>query len=359
VIKITLVTICLVFVCLVTPLLADEITITYSPTGRGDESRYWQGQGILSCPEPGKNFFLQIGDTRIISFSSSFIPIKKEGKRIYFVNPQNENLKALFLTPKPTGHGLYAVSLDLPEINKQKKMKIKIEKAEKLVFSNIPFVSSKEGDYLVLEATTVKRHIRFRYLTKLAYMLFANTLGAGIFTLVLLGYVAIKRKSIKEIIRSRVGKTKLKSPFGFKRYPNYYEISFEPGAWRKYKAPVRYEGGKLHFRIPFWFLSTLLIVFLAVVFFFSVTNPLRRVWGMVGNFQVVIIFFAIILGILATLLLISAKTDKELSLRFGIIGAGIIGSIFGYLGIFALVLAITTCLLIYFLSVLLLEEEKK
>jgi hypothetical protein len=352
--KITLVTVFLMFVCLLTPLLADEITITYSPTSIGNESRYWRGQGILSCLEPGKNFSLNVGDARIISFSSSFFPFKKEEKRIYFANPRNENFEALFLTPKPTGHGLYAISLDLPEITPQKKVKIRIEKAEKVVFPNLPFASNKEGDYLVLETTTIKRHLRFRYLTKLAYMLFADTLGAGVFTLVLLGYVALKRKSIKEIIRSRMGKTKLKSPFGFKRYSNYYEISFEPGAWKKHKAPVKYQGGKLRVRIPFWFLSILLIVFLVVVFFFSVTNPLRRVWGMVGSFQGVIIFFAIVLGILATLLLISAKTDKELAFRFSVIGAGIIGSIFGYLGIFALVLAITTCFLIYFLSMLIL-----
>ncbi len=180
-------------------------------------------------------------------------------------------------------------------------------------------------------------------------MLFADTVGAGIFSLMLLGYVSVRRKRIKEVIKSRMRALRRKSSF-FKKSQNQFEI---------YLSFMEYRDGKLFLRIPFWFLSGLIIVFLSVVFFFSITRPLGRIWHDLGVFKAVVVLFAIILGILTTLLIISAKTDKELALRFGIIGAGIIGSIFGYLGIFALVLAITTCLLIYFLSVLLLEEEKK
>jgi len=246
----------------------------------------------------------------------------------------------LFLAPRPSGHGLYKVSFTLPEINKEKNLKIRIDQADKVLFPNINFTSSKEGGHLVLEAKTYERNLSFRFLTKPAYTVFADTVGAGVFMLILLGYVSIRRKKIKEVIKSRMRALRRKSSF-FKKSQKQFEISL---------TFMEYRDGKLFLRIPFWFLSGLIIVFLSVVFFFSITSPLGGIWYNLGVFKAVVVLFAIILGILATLLVISAKTDKELALRFGIIGAGIIGSIFGYLGIFALVLAITTCLLIYFLS---------
>jgi len=326
---------------------ADDITITYSPARIGEEYGYWYGQASLSS-SVGENVSLDLGDTEIVSFSSGFTPIKKEGEKVYLANPGNKDFEALLFTPRPSGHGLYKVSFTLPEINKEKNLKIKIKEADKVLFSNINFTSHKEGGYLVLEAKTNERNLSFRFLTKPAYMVFADTVGAGVFTLILLGYVSIKRKKIKEVIKSRMRALRRKSPL-LKKSQKQFEISL---------TFMEYRDGKLFLRIPFWFLSGLIIIFLGVVFFFSVTSPLGRIWHSLGVFKAVVVLFALVLGILATLLLISAKTDKELALRFGIIGAGIIGSMFGHLGIFALVLAITTCLLIYFLSVLLLEEEK-
>lgn len=326
---------------------ADDITITYSPAGIGEESGYWYGQGSLSS-SVGENFSLDLGDTDIVSFSSGFTPIEREGEKVYLANLENKNFEALFLTPRPSGHGLYKISFILPEINEEKNLKIRINQADKMLFSNINFTSYKEGEYLILEAKTNERNLSVRFLTKLAYMVFADTVGAGVFILVLLGYVSIKRKKIKEVIKSRMRALRRKSPF-LKKGQKQFEISL---------TFVEYRDGKLFLRIPFWFLSGLIIVFLSLVFFFSITSPLGRIWHSLGTFKAGVVLFAIVLGILATLLLVSAKTDKELALRFGIIGAGIIGSMFAYLGIFALVLAITTCLLIYFLSVLLLEEEK-
>ena len=76
-------------------------------------------------------------------------------------------------------------------------------------------------------------------------------------------------------------------------------------------------------------------------------------------FKMVIVLAAILFAVLSMLLLLSAKNSKSLSLRFGVVGGGIVGTMFGYLGLFALILAVTTCLLIYILSVLLLEEEEQ
>jgi len=331
--------------CASQKIWADDITITYSPARIGEESGYWYGRGSFSS-RVGENFSLDLGDTEIVSFSSGFTPIKREGQKVYLVNPENKNFEALFSTPRPGGHGLYKVSFLLPEVNEEKNLKIRINQADKVLFSNINFTSHKEGGYLVLEAKTSEKNLNFRFLTKLAYMVFADTVGAGVFTLILLGYVSVRRKKIKEVIKSRMRALRRRSPL-LKKSQNQFEISL---------TFMEYRDGKLFLRIPFWFLSGLIIVFLGLVFFFSITSPLGRVWYSLGVFKAVVVLFAIVLGVLAALLIISAKTDKELALRFSIIGGGIIGSIFGYLGIFALVLAITTCLLIYLLSLLLLAD---
>jgi len=181
---------------------ADDITITYSPARIGEEYGYWYGQASLSS-SVGENFSLDLGDAEIVSFSSGFIPTKKEGERVYFTNPENKDFEALFFTPRPSGYGLYKVSFILSEINEEKNLKIKIKEADKVLFSNINFTSHKEGGYLVLEAKTNERNVSFRFLTKLVSMVFAHTVGAGVFTLILLGYVIFQRKKIKEIIKER------------------------------------------------------------------------------------------------------------------------------------------------------------
>lgn len=84
---------------------------------------------------------MDLGDTEIVSFSSGFTPIKKEGQKVYLVNPENKNFEALFSIPRPGGHGLYKVSFLLPEVNEEKNLKIRINQADKVLFSNINFTS--------------------------------------------------------------------------------------------------------------------------------------------------------------------------------------------------------------------------
>jgi len=175
----------------------------------------------------------------------------------------------------------------------------------------------------------------------LAHLVFADSARPVVFILILLGYVIVQRRKIKEVAKSRIkfAKVKLatvKSPLGFKKTQGHYESSS---------------------RVPFWFTSGLIIIFIAVLFTFSLIGSLGKVSSTLGEDETIL--FTITIGILATLLLISAKTDKELALRFGIIGGGVIGSMFGYRGIFALILAITTCLLIYFLSLIVVQEQEK
>lgn len=345
---------------LLSPLatIADEIHIIYEPAKIDCESRYWYGKGLLTS-EVKEKFSLDIGDVEIISFAGA-IPTKKVGNKIDFMRV-DEEFQCAFLSLKPKGHGLYRIAFKLPKIGSNTNVRIEIEGGEKIFLSNIDFNCHKEGSYLILEAKTDQRNLNFVCITKLTYMLLADTFAGGIFILVLIGYVAFRRKEIRKNIRSRLKsskeKIKTKSPFGLEVNEGHYEVSFDLNRLKESKKPIGYKERKLFFRIPFWFLSAVIIIFLLIVFFFSITNSLERIWGSLGIFKIVIISFAMLSGILSGLLLISAKSYKELSLRVGIIGGGIVGSMFGYLGILAIILAVTTCLLIYFLSILLLEEE--
>jgi len=350
----------LAFFILFSPLnvIADEIHIIYESARIDGQFRYWYGKGILTSETKG-NFSLDIGDAKIISFAGA-IPIKREGDKIYFMK-QDESFECAFLLPRPKGHGLYKLSFNLPQINNDADVEIEIVAGEKLLSSNPHFKSQKEGNYLILKGKTNKAKLSFIYITKLSYMLLSNALGGSIFILILIGYVAIRRKEIKENIRLRLksskDKIKTRSPFDLKAGSDYYEVSFDFNRLKELKKVVGYKEKRLSFKIPNWLISITIIIFLSIVFFFSITNPLKKIWDSLGIFKLVIISFALLSAILSGLLLISAKDYKELSLRFGIIGGGIIGSMFGYLGVLAIILAIVTCLLIYFLSILLIEEE--
>ena len=329
-------------------IVADEIHIIYESAKIDGQFGYWYGKGTLNA-EIKDDFWLNIGEARIISFSGA-IPSKREGDKIYFMK-QDERFECAFLLPRPKGQGLYKLSFNLPQINNNTDVEIEIGAGEKLLFSNPHFKSQKEGNYLILKGKTNKAKLSFIYITKLSYMLLSDALAGSIFILILIGYVAIRRKEIKEKFNMNLSeiKRKIMSQIVLKQEEGCYEISFE--------KPFGHKENRFFFRIPFWFISAIIIIFLLIVFFFSLTNPLKKIWDSLGIFKLVIMFFALFSAILSGLLLISAKDYKELSLRFGIIGGGIIGSMFGYLGIFAIILAIVTCLLIYFLSILLIEEE--
>jgi len=329
-------------------IVAGEIHIIYEYAKINGQFGYWYGKGTLNA-EIKDDFWLNIGDARVISFSGA-IPSKREGDKIYFMK-QDERFECAFLLPRPKGQGLYKLSFNLPQINNDTDVEIEIVAGEKLLSSNPHFKSQKEGNYLILKGKTNEAKLSFIYITKLSYMLLSDALAGSIFILILIGYVAIRRKEIKEKFNMNLSeiKRKIMSQIVLKQEEGCYEISFE--------KPFGHKENRFFFRIPFWFISAIIIIFLLIVFFFSLTNPLKKIWDSLGIFKLVIMFFALFSAILSGLLLISAKDYKELSLRFGIIGGGIIGSMFGYLGIFAIILAIVTCLLIYFLSILLIEEE--
>ena len=352
----------LFFLLCILPIVCatDEIHITYDQVKIDEgEFRYWYGKGVLTS-EVSENFSIDIGEAEIIAFTGA-IPIKKEGEKINFVMT-DDKFEFSFLAPVPEGHGLYRVSFKLPEMSGRadREVVIRIDNGGKIINSNVDFDLHKEGEYLVLKAKTNERDLNFRYITKLVYMLFANMLAGGCFILILLGYVTLRRKEIKERLHMNISETKrkIKFPIGSKEKEASYEISLDFGFLKSIREAFRYKDKKFSFKLPFWLVSGIIIVLLLLVFFFSLKSPLESVWDSLGMFKMVIVLSAVLFAVLSMLLLLSAKNYKSLSLRLGIVCGGIVGAMFGYLGLFAVILAVTTCLLIYFLSILLLEEAE-
>lgn len=335
---------------------SDKISIKYDQAQIGDEYRFWNGQGIL-VSNVDDSFVLDTGNVDIITYSSAAQPSGLNGSVISF-NTQDDSFESLFLAPKPEGHGLYHITVTLPHIQPEREVEIHIENAERVISSNVKFSTTKEGEYLTLKAVTDQTDIKITYITKLTYMVVAAAGAALIFTFVLLGFIVFKRKDIKSSFRLNIKDIKRITGIGVKENENNYEVFLDTTGMNIQK-PFGIDPNRIYLRIPFWIVSAVILVVLLWSFYMSITSPLARVWDMLGIFKVVIIFFAGLISVLSAILIMSMRTEKDAAIRFAIIGGGIIWIMFAYLGVIAVVLSVTTALLIYFLSVLVLEENEE
>jgi len=335
---------------------SDKISIKYDQARIGDEYRFWNGQGTLVSNVNG-SFTLDTGDVDIITYSSAAQPFGLNGPVISFNTP-DDSFESLFLATKPEGHGLYHITVTLPHIQPEREVEIYIENAERVISSNVKFSTTKEGEYLTLKAVTDQTDIKITYITKLTYIVVADAVAALIFTVVLLGFIVFKRKDIKSGFRLNIKDIKQITGIGVKENENNYEV-FLDTTGMKIQKPFGTEPNRIYLRIPFWIVSAVILVVLLWSFYMAITSPLARVWDMLGIFKVVIIFFAGVISVLSAILIMSMRTEKDAAIGFSIIGGGIIWIMFAYLGAIAIVLSVTTAMLIYFLSVLVLEEEEK
>ena len=335
-------------------LAADEISITY----RKAETRYGHGEGILISSQSAQSgtFSFNPGDSIPFAYTGAVL----EGKVDNTIYLRGDEFVYSFLVPRPTGHGYYTISFDLPETSPEKIIEIRLEDGKEILRSNVDFDVQKEGDFLVLRANTDKNHLKISFITDLMYMILSSIFAAFIFSLVLLSFVIFKRRDIRANIRKYLSFVRKKSmPFlELKEVEHGFRLYFISPV-KILKSIFRKENDKISLSIPNWFISIVIIVFLLVVFFNSVTAPLEKVWPKLGSLKVVFIMAAISLSFLSGLFLLSIRDEKGLIIRLAIIGAGIVGITFAYLGVIAIILSVTTAALIYFLSVLILEEEEE
>ncbi|MBO8180433.1 MAG: hypothetical protein H0Z19_08145 [Archaeoglobus sp.] len=327
------------------PALADEIHVKFReakiPNG---EFRYWYGEGELRSNYSGVAE-LREGDATIISYSG----LEIENGSVFAANPE-----ILFLLPKPSGHGIYKVDFTLPSISGgPAELTIDIQNGKMILFSNVDFEVEDYGEYLRLHAVTDSRHVSFYFVTELAYMLFSDFVAAGIFFLSLLVYVVWKRKEIGAYLRKNL-RGAVRLPVEVSEYEKGYALKF---GGVKLSKPVEFVNGKLVVKIPHWLISAVLIVLLSAVFIESVTRPLRDHWAMLGKFGYGVIAAGGLIGLLSAILLLSSTDERSFVRRLSLIGGGLVGTMFAFLGWLSVVLFITTALLIYYLSMLILEED--
>lgn len=334
----------LILLIAIQPVLADEIYVKFREAKiLNGEFRYWYGEGELRSNYTGVTE-LNEGDATIISCSGLEI---KNGS-IFAVNPE-----ILFLLPKPSGHGIYKVDFTLPSISDEAaELTIDIQNGKMVLFSNVNFDVEDYGEYLRLRAVTDSRHVSFYFVTELAYMLISDFVAAGVFFLSLLVYVVWKRKEVKAYLRKNL-RGAVRLPIEVAEYEKGYTLKFG----MKISKPFEFVDGKLVLKIPHWLISAVLIVFLSAVFIESVTRPLREHWDMLGKFGYGVIAAGGLIGLLSAILLLSSTDERSFVRRLSLIGGGFVGTMFAFLGWLSVALFITTTLLIYYLSMLILEED--
>jgi hypothetical protein len=170
----------------------------------------------------------------------------------------------------------------------------------------------------------------------------------------LMGYMFLHRKEIKKL-RPSSWLEKSKSPVNVKGKEGHYEVSFDLKALNPRKI-FGYKEGKFFVKIPMSLIYAIFVIFLIAVFLSSLLSPIGKVWGLLEEFKFVVIFLGGLFAILSLIFIASAKDEKETIKRISVIGGGIVWIRFGYLEFLGLILGIITTLLIYFLSILVLEE---
>jgi hypothetical protein len=353
----------------------DEITLRYRQAWIGEVNRFWNGEGYLqsSGGDGGEDFVLNKGTASIQRYTSNLKPVEEDEGRAIFSYNRPGPVEFAFLTGRPEGHGFFYVDEQLPKISDRRHIVIQIENGERILYSNINWTVERGGSYLTLESYTQEEHLRLAYMTRFANMIFSNAIAAILFLGFLLAYMLYRRRETRSRVRAVMDKARKGAflPFrlessdeGFritylKKKTSTVERSAEPPAGpaspNDTVAPIT--GPSI--LIPRWLVSSLLVVILLVLFVQSLFNPLKPVWGQLGALQYAIVLGGLVYALLSMIFISSAASERGQLARVGIVGGGIVWIMFAYLGWIALLLAGSTALLIYLLSVLVLEEDSE
>ncbi|WP_340817886.1 hypothetical protein [Methanolobus sp. WCC4] len=351
----------LVFILfLPTPVIADDITITYDQVLIGDNHIFWYGQGEL-ISEAGNDFFFDYGESEILTTSSSAKAVGLDDSKIHF-SSSNDVFEANFLSSMPETFGtgifkVYTIKVELPEVNEEKKVQIKIEDAGKIIVSNVDIISSKtDGQYLILNFETKNRDMEITYITKPTFKLFSILLATALFSLLFLILILIRRIDILEGIKMNVNDFKKAAIFESRMNKDNYELSLDLFKLKLYNL-LEISGNRFYLRIPFWLFYCFIFIVLLCSFFRSMTYPVEDIWNMLNRGRIVIFFFVSVLALLSLILIASIRTDRDASIVFGLIGGCLVGIILSHFGSIAVILSLTTALLIYFLSMAALNKN--
>jgi hypothetical protein len=353
--------------CIQATYAEDDIQLTFRQAQIGQDHRFWNGEGYLRATG---------GTAEIRRYSSNLNLVDQDKDKIILSHKGPAEFEICFLTGRPGGHGYYEIDEVLPTIGDRRHIIIEIENGDRLLYSNINWSVEKGGSYLTLEGYTDQDHLQLIYITKFANMAFTNAFAAAVFLGLLLAYLLYRRKAVRSRINMNLRRAKDEGilPFKYESSNRGYRITYLQNDAVPDKAPYPAEGmGEQTLRddgsassshpsnpsvfIPSWLVSCLIMIVLMIIFIQSLFRPFMPVWDQLGVLRYGIILGGLVYAVLSMIFISSASSQKEQLARVGIIGGGIVWIMFSYLGWIALLLGGCTALLIYLLSILVMEGE--
>lgn len=361
--------------------MEDEIHLAFRQAQVGDEYRFWNGEGYLQAPT-GENQTLCIGTSEIRCHTSNLKFVNQDEERINLVSLQPGEFEIGFLTGRPNGHGYYLVDEILPKVNDQRHITLEIENGDRLVYSNLNWSVQKGGNIMTLECVTDQDHLQLLYLTKLANAAISNAIAAVLFLGFLLVYLLHRRKDVRSRINKNLKRAKKGDllPFMYEQLDQGYRITYLRdkvagdgcNASAKMEQQIEMMDRQIERQsesssscnranpsvfIPTWLVSGLATMVLMIIFIRSLFSPIMPKWDQLGVLRYGVIVGGLGYAVLSMIFILSAGSQRELLARVGIIGGGIIWIMFSYLGGIALLLGGCAALLIYLLSILVVEGE--
>lgn len=342
---------------------SEDISINYYQADIGDVNRYWYGEGEILVTDLGYSFELNKNGNEIISYASEANAVNVSEEKILFLNDKDENeLHALFMSPKPEGHGLFTLEFSNPYVSENGKQNVivSIENAERILYLNGPVFFENEniyseGNFKVIQLETSQKDFKIIYITELAYGLFSSIIGISVFGFVLFILMILRRKAVTNKMKKRLQALIRNSPVGISEVDNGIEFKFKRKSSPSFSNYIKKEdigNGKSNtsLRIPREIIAGIFVLMLSYIIFKSLVAMITGYVAEMGAVTYLIMAMLAGVGLMMFLLLLSIESAKEFNVTISVFVGGIMLVMFSRLGVVMIPVAALTTLGIYGLS---------
>ncbi|HII00966.1 TPA: hypothetical protein HA351_04695 [Methanosarcinaceae archaeon] len=342
---------------------SEDISINYYQADIGDVNRYWYGEGEIFVTDLGNSFELYKNGNEIISYASEADVVNVSEENIRFLADKDENeLHALFMSPKPGGHGLFTLEFSNPYVseNGKKNITISIENAERVLYLNGPVFFEKEniyseGNFKIIRLETSQKDFKVIYMTELAYGLFSSIIGVSVFGFVLFVLMVLRRKAITHKMKKRPQALIRSSPIGISEVDNGIEFKFKRKNSPLFSNYIKKEdigNGKSNtsLNVPREIIAGIFVLMLSYIIYRSLVAMITGYVADMGAVTYLILAMLAGVGLMMFLLLLSIESAKEFNVTMSVFVGGIMLVMFSRLGIIMVPVAALTTLVVYGLS---------
>ncbi|WP_406657582.1 hypothetical protein V7O62_03225 [Methanolobus sp. ZRKC2] len=356
----------------------EEINIEYHQADIGDVNRYWYGQGELSVLDTGKTFTLHTNGNDIVSYTTNAGLTDLTEEEMEFSSTYKQNyLTALFLSQKPSGHGVFTLELDVPYVsgNSSKHVTLAIENAERVIYLNGPVYFEKtdirsEENYKIIEIENPENGVKIIFITKLAYGILTGFAGISLFGLSLLVLLLLRRKVVLKTMKEKVPYYLEKIPVTI-REEEGIEVRLtrkQLSSLKRYLPSVKKEletdnEGKTYntisFRIPRELFALVFILMLLFIMLAFVLNMLSGYAEQMGVFVYVNLGMIAAVGLMMTILLISVEDKSDLNSIIALFIGGFILVLFSRVGLIVIPMSVIATVFVYGFNRAVLKNKNK